>query len=407
MKLLLIGLFISSFASLAAAQGAAPNRRDRSYADDVAFLKKHTPVIVLGGQSGPSVAVAPAWQGRVMTSTADASGGAGYGWINDELISSGKTGPHINVFGGEDRFWLGPEGGQFAIFFKAGAKFTLDDWQTPAVIDTEAYDVTAQDKNSVTFRKQAQLENFSGATFDLRIDRTVRLLGMDEAAKALGVKPGDGVRFVAYESDNTITNTGKDAWKKDAGLLSIWILGMFKPSDKTTVVVPYVDGPTDKLGRVVNDEYFGKVPAERLKADKGVLFFSGDGKMRTKIGVGPKRAKSTLGSFDAAGKVLTIVQYTLPAGATDYVNSMWELQKEPFGGDVVNSYNDGPPKPGAKPLGPFYELETSSPAAMLAPGASQKHTHRTFHFEGSEAELDALAEKLLGVSTAEISNALK
>jgi hypothetical protein len=25
--------------------------------------------------------------------------------------------PHINVFGGEDRFWLGPEGGQFSIFF--------------------------------------------------------------------------------------------------------------------------------------------------------------------------------------------------------------------------------------------------------------------------------------------------
>jgi hypothetical protein len=30
------------------------------------------------------------------------------------------------------------------------------------------------------------------------------------------------------------------------------------------------------------------------------------------------------------------------AGATDYVNSMWEDQKEPFSGDVVNSYNDGP-----------------------------------------------------------------
>ena len=50
-------------------------------------------------------------------------------------------------------------------------------------------------------------------------------------------------------------------------------------------------------------------------------------------------------AYDAAGKVLTLVQYTLPEGAADYVSSMWELQKEPYAGDVVNSYNDGPPAP--------------------------------------------------------------
>ena len=27
---------------------------------------------------------------------------------------------HVNVFGGEDRFWLGPEGGQYSIFFVKG-----------------------------------------------------------------------------------------------------------------------------------------------------------------------------------------------------------------------------------------------------------------------------------------------
>ena len=31
----------------------------------------------------------------------------------------------MNVFGGEDRFWLGPEGGQFALYFKAGDPFDL------------------------------------------------------------------------------------------------------------------------------------------------------------------------------------------------------------------------------------------------------------------------------------------
>jgi hypothetical protein len=85
---------------------------------------------------------------------------------------------------------------------------------------------------------------------------------------------------------------------------------------------------------------------------------------------------------------------------------MWEIQKEPFAGDVVNSYNDGPPAPGAKPLGPFYELETSSPAAALSPGDSLTHVHRTFHFQGGEAELDALARRLLGTSLAQVKAAL-
>ena len=84
---------------------------------------------------------------------------------------------------------------------------------------------------------------------------------------------------------------------------------------------------------------------------------------------------------------------------------MWEVQREPFKGDVVNSYNDGPPAPGVPPLGPFYELETSSPALSLAPAAQHTHTHRTFHLVGSEADLDRIARAALGVGLHEISTA--
>ena len=102
-----------------------------SFGDDLAFLQQHTEVVVLHDPSNTAqVAVAPAWQGRVLTSTAAGAGGASFGWINRELIASGKLQPHINVFGGEDRFWLGPEGGQFSIFFAPGAKFELSDWFT-------------------------------------------------------------------------------------------------------------------------------------------------------------------------------------------------------------------------------------------------------------------------------------
>jgi hypothetical protein len=111
-----------------------------------------------------------------------------------------------------------------------------------------------------------------------------------------------------------------------------------------------------------------------------------------------------LGSWDARHQVLTLVQYTLP-GTPDYVNSLWELQKEPFAGDAVNSYNDGPASPGAASLGSFYELESSSPAAALTPGRSLAHVHRTFHFEGPREELDKIARRHLGVSLDEIEAA--
>jgi hypothetical protein len=83
------------------------------------------------------------------------------------------------------------------------------------------------------------------------------------------------------------------------------------------------------------------------------------------------------------------------------------LQDNPFGGDAVNAYNDGRPEPGAKPLGPFYELETSSPALALQPGESGVHVQETYHFQGAEADLNRLAETLLGASLGEITSALE
>jgi len=378
-----------------------------TFAQDLAFLKKHTDVIVLEEPTGRGqAAVVPQMQGRVMTSTADGSKGLSFGWINRELIASGQFAEHINVFGGEDRFWIGPEGGQFSIFFKKGAKFTLDDWYTPAPIDTEPFNLVSKDQDTAVFKKDMQLVNYSGTSFKLRVDRRIELLDSAEAVRRLGLTPGKGVKIVAFESVNKMTNTGDEPWKKETGLLSIWILGMFNPSPATTVVIPFVPGPEDRLGPVVNDAYFGKVPPERLVVKKNVLFFSGDGRKRSKIGLGPRRAMPVLGSYDAANQVLTIVQYNKPIGVFDYVNSMWELQDQPYAGDVVNSYNDGPAEPGAEPLGPFYELETSSPAAALKPGQAITHVHRTIHLQGPEAELDPIAKATLGVSIAEIKAAL-
>ena len=377
-----------------------------TFGDDLEFLEKNTEVVVLSDSVGEGqVAVLPKLQGRVMTSTAEGKGGLSYGWINRSLVASGKTVEHINVYGGEDRFWIGPEGGQFSVFFKQGVPFDLEHWFTPAAVDTEPFELVNRSGNSAHLRKDVQLENYSRTVFNLRVDREVRVLEPYDAGDKLGVPVGDDVKMVAFESVNKITNAGQKAWEKDTGLLSIWILGMFNPSPATTVVVPFEKGPENQLGPIVNDAYFGKVPAKRLVVKDGVMFFRGDGQYRSKIGLSPQRAKPVLGSYDALNGVLTIVQYDKPTGSSDYVNSMWELQKEPYKGDVVNSYNDGPAAPGAKPLGPFYEMETSSPAAALEPGATISHVHRTFHLQGPEKDLDAIAKAVLGVTIEQIKSA--
>lgn len=373
-----------------------------TYGYNKRFLEKHTRIIeLLSGNS--AILLVPAWQGRVMTSTAEASEGFSFGWINHKLIASGQFQPHINAFGGEERFWLGPEGGQFSIFFPAGSKFTFENWQTPAVIDTEPYEVAEQSDRSVLFRKDAYLTNYSGFTFNLSIERKVTLLDMPEIYQLSGVNT-DGLNCVAYSSSNTITNTGRLEWEKETGLLSVWMLGMFNPSPSVIVVIPVKEGNEKIVGKKVNDNYFGKIASNRLKVIGNHVFFRADGKSRGKIGVPPLRVKGVMGSYDFENNILNLLFCELPEGETEYVNSAWELQELPYSGDAFNSYNDGPLADGSL-MGPFYELETSSPAAKLKPGGSLTHNQTTVHLTGSKDKLNIVAEKVLGVNLETISKA--
>ncbi len=313
--------------------GCAAVEENGGFADDVAFMEEHTPIVLLK-DGDAAVAIAPDYQGRVMTSTYDRKAGPSFGWINRPVIEKGllsdeerkgRLEEHIYIFGGEERFWLGPEGGQYAIFFKPGTQFQFSDWTTPPAIDTEVYELVGQTATSATFKHSAELINYSGTRFDLGIERIVKLLGKQEASSLLDVGLGEGVRMVGYETDNRIANTGSNAWKAETGLLSIWILGMYNPSPETTVVIPIKEGSDADLGTKVNDSYFGKVPDDYLKVEDDILYFRGDGTRRGKIGVTPQRSKGIAGSYDAKGRVLTIVTYNVQDAPNGFVNSMWEI----------------------------------------------------------------------------------
>lgn len=347
---------------------------------DLAFLRKHKNPILL--ENGPNqLLISPQDQGRVMTATANGLQGKSHGWINYDLIQSKKILPHINPVGGSDRFWLGPEAGPYGLFFSPDTDFVFDHYQVPACMDTEAFEIVSQTAQQVVLQKKATLTNYQKTVFKIGIERQISLFSKVEVANLLDLDLSKDIKVVGYESLNTLQNTGEQDWRKETGLLSIWILGMYPASAKTTVIIPL--NPNRPNVPPVNDRYFGQLDETRLQIKDQQILFKADGQYRSKIGIPPNCATPYAASYDPINQILTLVQFSLEANA-DYVNSLWEPQTEPYKGDVINSYNDGPLESGGNVLGAFYELESSSPAKALAAGKNIQHRHRTFHFEGPE-----------------------
>ncbi|RYY09432.1 MAG: hypothetical protein EOO04_38420 [Chitinophagaceae bacterium] len=227
----------------------------------------------------------------------------------------------------------------------------------------------------------------------MEIQRNINLLSPAAVAGELKMDIDTSLAMVAYTTENLIRNMGTEKWKKETGLLSIWLLAMLTPSDQTRVIIPFDSGKNAAAS--ITKNYFGEIPADRLTIRDNFLVLNCDGKFRSKIGIAPGIARPVAGSFDFQKNILTITMFPVDKTGS-YVNSKWELQDHPYQGDVVNAYNDGPLADGTQ-MGPFYEIESSSAAKELKPGESQVYRQTTFHFEGEYAKLEALALKILGV----------
>jgi len=310
----------------------------------------------------------------------------------------------MNAYGGENRLWLGPEGGPFSLYFSKGADMRFENWKVPAAIDTEPWSVNAVDSVSVQLQKNGKLQNYAGTNLQFTIDRTIRILDLTEIEKLVGGPIAQDVHSVGYSTYNSITNAGKNDWNEKSGTPCIWILDMFPPSAETTIIIPYKESSNSP--KAVTTNYFGNIPANRIKMQNGMLFFKADGKYRGKLGIAPSAAKNFAGSFDAQLNVLTIAFFTIDSNGK-YLNQEWTTQKLPFSGDAVNAYNDGALANGNQ-LGPFYEIESVGPAAFLKAGTSSPfHEHTVLHFTGSKMGLGNIALRVFGVSLNQIENALK
>ena len=368
-----------------------------NYRQDLTFLHTHADVVELCSSDDARVAVVPAFQGRVMTATLAGAEGASYGWLNRPFIArESEDDPLFNNYGGADRFWLGPEAGQFALFFSAGDPFDLSTWKAPRGFTTGVFAVDQQSEASLTMSARFGVTSYAGTTFDCAVCRQISVLSADRISRTLGAEIPKALASVAFESVNTLSNAGPTPWTRDGGLINIWILGMMKGLEDGKVLIPLTDdGPPPKM------DYFGDTPPDYGAVRDDYVWYRADGLRRGKIGVAPGRARDVFGSYDIANRQLTIVRFTLPdnAAARPYTNSAWQLQDAPFAGDAINSYND-PGTAAGEPT--FFELESNSPAAELAPGESMTHTHTTSCFAGDFDPLNALSQAVLGIDLAAI-----
>ncbi len=373
---------------------------------DLQFLKKQdSNLVVLQSNDGSAqVIVSAKYQAKVFTSTAEGLKGRSFGWVHYPAFS-GPSDEHMNAYGGENRFWLGPEGGVYSLYFKPGTAMIFENWHTPAAFDTEHWAIVSKnDSSSVSMHKDMKLQNYRGTGLSIAVDRKVSLLDKKAIQDQLDITINDSVSIVGYKTNNIITNTGDFAWTEKTGMPAIWILDMFTPAPRTVIAIPFRPVENEKE-KIATTDYFGEIPADRLKITDSMLFFKADGKARGKLGLPPERAKGVEGSYDPQNQVLTILTADVSPQAR-YLYQKWDTTGATFSGDALNAYNDGPLEDGSQ-MGPFYEMESVSPAAFLDPKESLSHQQSVFHFTGSKEGLNAIAKEVLGVSLDQIEHAFE
>lgn len=360
---------------------------------DFSFLKKHIDPIILSN-SNSKIIVSPKLQGRVLSSTSNGMFGKSYGWLNYKLIESEKFRVGGNGFGGEDRFWLGPIGSKFSLYYN-GKEIESDNWYVPKAIDIETYNVVKKTTSEIEFEKKLKLVNNINTNFNIKLNRQIKLFSISEIEKDLEIEISKNIKVVGFQSKNSIENIGND-WIEKNGIIAPWILGMFQGTHKSIGIFPVNKKENDSL---TIQKYLAEIDKDKLVCSDSAVFYKTDGAYRSKIGINKINAKPIFGNIDFKNKVLTIITFKFN-NKGNYLNCDEYNHSELYKGDVVSCYNNI----SENNVSTFFELESAASAKVLKNGERNIHWHNTYHFEGPMTDLEHIAKKLLGVSLKALKN---
>lgn len=380
-----------SFSILLATSCASVLSEDRpSFLSDAAELEGAIGAqLVLSGTGG--FIYSPELQGRVMTSAVDLSE-PGQGYWNIATIDRRDDAAAFHNHGGEERFWIGPEGSRFSFYFDEGVPFSRDLWRVPDDLNRGSFEEVGPGQ----LERSMHLTNRVGSEFYMLVQREIRRVERSELEELIGALP-EGTLWTGFATANTVTNSGETAWLPETGLPAIWIAGMFLPGESTWAILPFrTDRVDPDQGPAVRSDYFGALDDKRLRTGSNFALFRTDAEYTSKVGILRNRARPIEGAYDPDTRTLTLVRFGPIESSAPYVDERWRIDGDPYYGDVVNSYNHGGPEP-------FYELESSSPALALAPGESHTHHSMTVHIRlQTDRDLAAVASAALGVDWQEV-----
>ncbi len=355
------------------------------FLNDAAFIKEHAGGEIVISGTGAFLYSAQL-QGRVMTSSVDMTG-PGLGFVHHDLIAQEPAAAPFHNYGGEERLWIGPEGSRYSLYFEPGDPMQREVWRVPNDLDQGAFRETAFGR----MERDMNLTNVAGTTFQMKVERALSAPTLEQVEALVGQMP-ENTQWTGFDSVNTVTNRGTEAWTRTGGLPNIWLLGMFLPGERTMAILPFrQDAEDPDGGPAVRGDYFGSLDERRLRLGDGFALFRADAEYTSKVGVLRNRAREVFGAYDPDRGILTVIRFGPIEPTAPYLDERWVLDADPFYGDVVNSYNHGGPEP-------FYELESSSPGLELAPGGSHTHRSLTLHLRfADDADLAAAVRTAFGL----------
>jgi uncharacterized protein DUF6786 len=356
--------------------------------------------VLSGRDAQRKVLVCPELAGRVMgTSWAGENGPFG-GFIDEQAFREGMKDIWDN-WGGEERYWLGPEGGQFGLMFRDQCA-CFENYHVQEGFNRTPYEVIEVSPlaKSLTMHCRMRLTNKIGTRFDIEVTRRITVL--DDCPYTNGC--GDSVRFVGFQSESSLMNIGERPFTRETGALAHWHLGQFLVGEHVVGIIPY---RTDGDGAPsVREDYFkdfcigGAIASNRYWLLNNCALFKADGKVRAKIGQNRSRATGLLGSYNLETNEIVLLDYDFYP-RLEYAASYWYEQPLPYEGDVISFSAEGPESAGAAP-GRCYELEALSPALFLYPGESFTWRTRTMHLAGPRRVLAGICQRFLGPNSSQL-----
>jgi hypothetical protein len=316
----------------------------------------HIAFVELASNNNASMIVTPSLGGRILGAFIDDKNLL---WVNHDIGKDWNVGGH--------RTWYTPEWGPKSIY----ANRDETTWSVPNVMDPGDYKITKHIPHSmIEMKNDFDVITTDKTSYSLSFNRKITLKKNDLEQNIPFLKN----KSLFVELEHTLENLGKAAINKEIGL---WSIIQIEPPGK--IVVQLKNANVDNY---FCDNYYERIPKERIRKENNLAIIYVDGAKRYKLGFPPNKVLGKiayLSKFKEDRYFLVVKSFEIDHDAI-YVDKPYNSDRA--NGDVIQIYNHSE---GGKLA--FAELEAHAPAVLLLPGETQTFKIDMFFLTGTKKEI--------------------